>query len=154
MPVFFLTVLAVWIFPAALFGHGVEASCVSGETPMPVETVRFMYSTGEPMMYAKIHLYSPSRHDTEILQAIADPNGYFSFVPDEEGEWRITAEDGMGHKGEIAVATGSAGVSGDVPASGGKLPLPLAAFLGVSLIFNVFLCWYCIGTKRRVSYAH
>ena len=117
-------IAAAVLFPAALFGHGVEVYDADGETTGAAHTVRFMYSTGEPMMYAKIFLYPPSNPRTEILQSIADRNGYFSFVPDESGEWRISAEDGMGHKGEITVAAGAAEnqaavVTGNSPGKGG-----------------------------------
>jgi nickel transport protein len=151
-------IAAAVLFPAALFGHGVEVYEAGGETAGMVHTVRFMYSTGEPMMYAKIFLYPPSSPRTEILQSIADRRGYFSFVPDENGEWRISAEDGMGHKGEITVAAGAAenqaaAVRGNSPgksgtAAGRKPPLPLAMVLGLSLILNGFGLWYVAGKKR------
>ena len=156
-PARYAIIAAAALFPAALFGHGVGVHEVSGETAGAVRTLRFMYSTGEPMMYAKIFLYPPSSPRTEVLQSIADRSGYFSFVPDEGGEWRISAEDGMGHKGEITVAAGavenpgtavtgnSSGKSGPVA---GKPPLPLAMALGLSLILNGFGIWYFAGKKR------
>jgi hypothetical protein len=107
------------------------------------------------MAYAKIHLYPPSKPDTEVLQAISAWNGYFSFVPDEAGDWRVTAEDGMGHKGEIIVGSGQwtvdSGSSGSMPNSGtgGKIPLPLSAVLGLSLLANIFTTLYFISQRRK-----
>jgi nickel transport protein len=156
-PACYAIIAAAAFFPAALFAHGVEVYEVSGETAGAVRTLRFVYSTGEPMMYAKIFLYPPSSPRTEILQSIADRGGYFSFVPDEDGEWRICAEDGMGHKGEIALAAGAvenpgAVLTGTSPGktgiAAGKPPLPLAMVLGLSLILNAFGVWYIAGKKR------
>lgn len=151
--------LFLWILiPETLFPHGVEVSNITAETSGAVQTVYFKYSTGEPMMYAKIRLYPPATPDIEILQSITDRGGYFSFVPDESGEWRITAEDGMGHQGEITVAAGNEQSSehkDPAGGSGGKLPVPLAAVLGISLILNGFGFWYVAGIKKKgKTHAH
>jgi uncharacterized GH25 family protein len=52
------------------------------------------------MLFAKVKVFPPSSPDAPARESIADRNGYFSFVNDEPGEWRLTAEDGMGHKGK------------------------------------------------------
>jgi nickel transport protein len=154
-----LVLAGLILVPAAVFAHGVEVSEAGAETAALVQTARFMYSTGEPMMYAKIHVYPPSAPDMEILQSITDRSGYFSFLPDEAGEWRISAEDGMGHKGEITLSAagedgggGADHVKAGIP---GKLPLPLTALLGLSVIFNVFMLMFFAGsTKKGNSHAH
>jgi hypothetical protein len=152
---FFLPALA-----PALFAHGVEAALLAGRGPFPAQAVSFSYSTGEVMSFAVIKVFAPSAPGIETMQSITDRNGVFSFTPDEAGEWRITAEDGMGHKGEITVLAGGeespAGAAQTTAAlSGKKPPLPLAAALGVSLICNIFACWYFAGTRRKgKSHAH
>jgi nickel transport protein len=147
---------ALFLRPAALFAHGVEVSD-RGNSDGALRAVRFMYSTGEPMMYAKIKLFPPARPDTEILSSITDRNGIFAFLPDSGGDWRIEAEDGMGHKGTITVAAGlsgngaapeQAGISPGGAAQGGRPPLSLAIVLGLSLIVNVFAVWHYAGLRK------
>jgi nickel transport protein len=141
---------AALLFPAVLAAHGVEVSF--GAEAFGSEAVRFMYSTGEEMSFALVRVFAPSRPDTETLQSLTDRNGYYAFVPDEEGEWRITAEDDMGHKGEIkttvaAVGTGAA-PGGSAAASGGRGPVVLRVILGLSLILNIFAAYgFALGRK-------
>jgi nickel transport protein len=94
---------AALLFPAALFGHGVEVYEETDRTRGSVRVIRFTYTTGEAMMYARVFVYPPSSPAMEILQGTTDRNGVFCFLPDESGEWRLEAEDGMGHKGEIRI---------------------------------------------------
>jgi hypothetical protein len=94
---------AVLLVPMALFGHGVEASEKTGGDRDSVRVIRFAYTTGEAMLYARVVVYPPSNPAREILLGTTDRNGIFCFLPDERGEWRIVAEDGMGHRGEITI---------------------------------------------------
>jgi hypothetical protein len=144
--------------PSAAFAHGVDVSDTTGQ--QNVHTIRFSYTDGTPMLFARVKVFPPSSPDAAAQESIADRNGYFSFVNDEPGEWRLTAEDGMGHKGEIIVVTAGeteAAAGERNAASGGRLPPPLAALLGLSLIANIFSLWY-LGKKRfqkrESSYAH
>jgi nickel transport protein len=154
-----LCALLSWAFPAAAFSHGVEVSEATGSVAL--RTARFMYSTGEPMLFAKVKVFAPSRPDAAAQESIADLNGYFSFVPFENGDWRLTAEDGMGHKGEIFIAvdddgaeTAGAAASNEAPASA-RLPGLAAGVLGLSLILNIFALWYFAGLyKKGVIRAH
>jgi nickel transport protein len=144
------------LLPAALFGHGVEVYDVGGEN-RPVQTIYFRYSTGEPMSFAKIKIFPPStaERNVESLVSITDRNGMFSFIPDEEGEWRADIEDGMGHKGNITVNTGTptSNVEAVPVTSKGKLSLPVSIIFGLSLMINLFALWFFTGNeaKRRRS---
>jgi hypothetical protein len=137
-------VLGTFLLPSLLFAHGVEVSLVTNATDFPSETVCFMYSTGEAMSFSIIRVYAPSKPDVETVQSITDRNGYFSFVPDEVGEWLITAEDGMGHKGTITVTAEQGAAARAIPGGGGtaaaesKAPLVFRILLGLSLILNIF----------------
>jgi nickel transport protein len=110
------------------------------------------------MMYAKVKLFPPSSPETEVLSGIADRRGFFCFMPDEAGEWRLEAEDGMGHKGTIAIRAGAPGASGESAGSsppGGKPSRLFAAVFGASLIFNIFALWYgAAALNRKKSHAH
>jgi nickel transport protein len=160
--ILFVPVMAAMLFPAMLSAHGVEVSLVTNTGDFQSETVSFMYSTGEAMSFAIIRVYAPSSPDVETVQSITDRNGYFSFVPDEAGEWRITAEDGMGHKGTITVLADAAGeeFSGAERLSGVKSKAPIAfrITLGLSLILNVFAVYNFVlkkcAPKKDSSNAH
>lgn len=152
-------VLGAGIFlPGKIYAHGVEVYDVTGEPGGTAGIVYFKYSTGEPMMYAKVKLYPPSRPDVESLQSITDRNGYFPFVADEEGEWRIDAEDGMGHKGTITVNMAGAAPAALVESGGPPVPRVLGIVLGPSLIVNIFSVWYMgavfARSRKGGGYAH
>jgi hypothetical protein len=155
-----LFLAAFFFLPAiapALFAHGVEVTLLDGRGPFPAQVVSFSYSTGEVMSFAVIKVFAPSAPRVETMQSITDRNGMFSFVPDEAGEWRITAEDGMGHKGEILVFAEEPGETSSPAAvpSSGKPPLSVSALLGVSLIGNMFTLFFIAAARRkRKSHAH
>lgn len=147
-----LLLWAGFLLPGGLFAHGVEVYDVSGSGDPPPLTVHFTYSTGEPMMFAKIRLFAPSRPGTEVLSSLTDRKGRFSFVPDEEGDWIVEASDNMGHQGSITVtAAGStdeaAAETGPPADSGGKSPLIMRLILGLSLILNIFAVYYFVLIK-------
>jgi nickel transport protein len=164
---FFLAAASL-LAPAAAFAHGVDILDLTGRTG--VRTLRFVYSTGEPMLFARVKLYPPSTPEATAQETMSDREGYFSFVPLEDGPWRISVEDGMGHRGEISltVETGAAlpgsAVPGSAPAAGDTAggvpkgpPGPLAALLGLSLIFNLFGLWYALKKRfprREAAHAH
>jgi hypothetical protein len=152
----FQFVAAVWILilPAAAFAHGVE---VFDETGGPdIRTIRFAYTDGGPMLFARVKVFPPSSPEAPAQESVADRNGYFGFVPFEDGEWRLTAEDGMGHRGEIFITvTNKARLAEAGAAGGGKLPVPVAIGLGLSLILNIFVFWYLAGRQlKKTGAAH
>jgi nickel transport protein len=137
---------------AALYAHGVETEALSA----PASVVRFWYSTGEAMAYADVRVYAPASPGAETIAGWTDRNGFFSFVPDESGGWRVEAEDGMGHKGEITVYA-EKNENDDAKQSAGGGPLWLRSILGVSLILNIFAVYRFALHKTaagRSRYAH
>ncbi|MDR1249178.1 MAG: hypothetical protein LBK63_07740 [Treponema sp.] len=152
---------AALFLPAGAFAHGVDVSDVTGQAG--VRTVRFGYTDGESMLFAAVKVYPPSTPDSTAQESMTDRDGYFSFVPFENGDWRLTAEDGMGHRGAIIIPVAGAGESAgrnnaETTRNGalsGKLPAPIAAALGLSLILNIFALWHFAGLrKKRAAHAH
>lgn len=132
------------MLPAILFSHGVEVL----EVESGAKIVRFSYTDGEPMMYAKIKVYPPSAPKTETIKSLTDENGFFAFVPDEEGEWRVEAQDGMGHRGKIAINTLLA--DGEVKQSAQNSSAAFRIILGLSLLFNIFAV-YGFALRKRAA---
>ncbi|GHU70164.1 hypothetical protein FACS189450_04160 [Spirochaetia bacterium] len=163
-----MRVFLVWLFltvilflPAAVFAHGVDISDVTGQAG--VRTVRFGYTDGEYMLFAKVKVYAPSAPDATVQESMTDQDGYFSFVPFEKGDWRLTAEDGMGHKGEIVITVADEAAPGELIAArntspSNKLPRPIAIIFGLSLILNVFAFYHFVlkksAGKKEASHAH
>jgi hypothetical protein len=104
---------------------------------------------------------------------MTDRDGYFSFVPFEDGPWRITVEDDMGHKGEVTLTIAGSGLDqGDPAASSGltggagRPSLAFRIILGLSLILNIFAVYNFIlrrgfkapgpeaGSPKGGEYAH
>jgi nickel transport protein len=145
-----LTVLLmVLMFPWQVLAHGVEGTVQPGGL-----TVACQYSTGEPMSYAKVTVLAPASSQP-FQVGHADKNGRFCFYPDALGEWRVTADDGMGHRLEVKVPVK------DLEATKQILPPPGAAgvadtrslrvLTGLSVIFGLsgFLFWFQgIRSKR------
>jgi len=55
------------------------------------------YDDGEPMRFSEV-LITASDGDGEFQVGRTDRNGLFLFSPDREGKWRLTVDDGMGHR--------------------------------------------------------
>lgn len=89
--------LMVLIFSSQVFPHGVEGTVQTGGV-----AVAFRYSSGEAMSYAKVTVLSPGTSQT-FQVGNTDRNGRFCFYPDTPGEWRVTADDAMGHRLEVKV---------------------------------------------------
>ena len=116
--------------------------------------VAFRYSSGEAMSYAKVTVLAPGTSQP-FQVGNTDKNGRFCFYPDALGEWRVTADDGMGHRLEVKVPVT------DLDATKQILPTPGAASVsntrslrvltGLSAIFGLsgFLFWFQgIRSKR------
>jgi uncharacterized GH25 family protein len=153
MKYMFAAMIFIFVIPVTVFAHGVE---VFNETGNPgVQTIRFGYTDGEPMLFARVKVFSPSSPDAPVQESVADRAGYFSFIPFEAGEWRLTAEDGMGHKGTITISVNAeggagadaAGASGTGPSS--RPPLALSIVLGLSLLANIFGGWIIAARGKR-----
>lgn len=100
--------------------------------------VQFVYSSGEPLAYAKITVWAPKDTDTEFQNGRADRHGRFAFIPTQAGRWKVAANDGRGHKltalcdvdASLSIAT-SESTHGPSKATG--------TLLGISLIANLTL---------------
>lgn len=133
------------MLPAFLLSHGVEVS----EAENGAKVVRFSYTDNEPMMYAKIKLYPPSSPKIETVKSLTDKNGFFAFVPDEEGDWRVEAQDGMGHRGEIVINTLKTSAIDDKQNASASAAFRI--LLGLSLLLNIFAIYGFVLKKISLS---
>ncbi|ERP31002.1 hypothetical protein [Chitinivibrio alkaliphilus] len=91
VPLFSLFLL---LYTVPLFSHAVISEQM--ETASTV-SIRFSYEDGEPMAYAAVEIFSPAEDRVPFQTGRTDKNGVFSFVPDAEGMWLVSADDGDDH---------------------------------------------------------
>lgn len=130
--------LAAAAINSPAFGHGVGWVREGNDG---VVALRFVYSDGEPMMFADVTVTDPA--GKVFQKARADREGRFAFVPSTNGEWRAKADDGTGHALEALVTVESgakAPAAGDPVHTAAVVALPrsIAMLLGLSLIANLF----------------
>jgi nickel transport protein len=126
----------VWVLYAIapLWGlaHGVRYSLSEGAM-----VVTATYDDGSPMAFCDASVFSPADPANAYQAGNTDPRGRFAFVPDTNGLWRLTVDDGMGHamKAEVNVGTGAVGSAGPDEK---KISRPMALLMGFCLIFGLF----------------
>jgi nickel transport protein len=142
-------VLVVLMFPWQVLAHGVEGTVQPGGL-----AVSCRYSTGEAMSYAKVTVLSPATPET-FQVGHTDKNGRFCFFPDAPGEWRVTADDGMGHRLEVKVPVTDLNSLQTMPptAQGGSVSetRSLRVLTGLSVIFGLsglLFWWQGVRLKR------
>lgn len=150
-PAVFIGIAALMIVSALISsaeGHGVGHRVVHGAGAVVLE---FFYSSGEPLSYAEIFIWSPDDARIEFQNGRADRNGRFAFAPAEKGTWRVEANDGRGHKATALCRIDPSKTipSTDSPEGGPPGSRALTALLGVSLIANATLGFTLIMLKRR-----
>ena len=102
------------------------------------------------MSFLETTVYSPKDSKFEYQSARTDEDGRFSFIPNEEGEWRVVVKDNEGHMAEAKIDVTAEYLSGGsaegessfgiVTAKQARpegLELYVRAGLGVSLLFNI-----------------
>ncbi len=117
--------------PAFCVGHGVKHSVFSAGTG-----IEATYDNGRPMAFCDVVVVSPANPDNEYQSGITDPAGRFAFVPDTNGVWKVTVDDGMGHLVTADVQTGpNKQVSDGVDTGMNRFA---GGMIGVSVIFGLF----------------
>ena len=93
----------VLVMPSVL-AHGVRHSVSEGAT-----VVTATYEDGSPMAFCDVTVFAPGSRQEPYQEGTSDRNGCFAFLPDTNGTWRVTVNDGMGHLADAVIKIGSAG---------------------------------------------
>ena len=141
----------IWACPAAVFGHGVGFRTIDDPGALVVE---FYYSTGEPMAYAQVLVWSPEDDKVEFQNGRTDKNGRFAFAPTQNGAWRVEASDGRGHKAVAQCPVEKGTSEKPAPASApGPAGVPgsktIKFILSISLLANLTLALLLFARKKR-----
>ena len=133
-----LSTVIVWVTvcPALCLAHGARHTVIKGGTG-----VEATYDDGSPMAFCDVSVFSPSDPVGEYQTGTTDPRGRFAFVPDTNGAWKVTVDDGMGHMVTAEIAVGLEGIKQGGSRNG--VDRPMGAIVGVSLIFGLFGL-YCL----------
>ncbi|PHR29851.1 MAG: hypothetical protein COA36_03080 [Desulfotalea sp.] len=130
-----LGLVCIFMLPHESVGHALDYRILEAkETP----AIDFHYSDGSPASYTAVKIWSPDNGTIEFLNGRTDKNGRISFLPDVDGVWRITINDGMGHvktlQYEVDGSTGNVVAKNQNEQHNSRL---LLAILGCSLILNL-----------------
>jgi len=101
MPKYFLLcIILIFILNTESSAHDVNVEVTKS---YPSVIIRANYFQAEPLSYAEVMVFSPESDAVEYQYGRTDKSGYFAFVPDGAGDWKITVDDEMGHFKETVV---------------------------------------------------
>lgn len=136
--------LAAFALTLPTWGHELE---VKTQLAPPAVIVHATYAGTEPVPFAKIQIFSPADPNKEFQAANTDKRGYFSFVPEGSGSWRVVIDDELGHRKEIAISVPDPFRSSTGESSNGGSRVE-RALLGIALILGVTGVWYGYKSRR------
>jgi nickel transport protein len=133
----------VLLLMPGLVAHELEATASFAP---PAVVIRAAYGGSEPLAFAKVQVFAPSSPSQEFQTGVTDRRGYFSFLPDGPGAWRVVVDDEEGHRREVPVT-----VPQRFPANSGAGFYSTSrlerALLGLALIFGA--TGFLYGFKAR-----
>jgi hypothetical protein len=93
--------IIVIVFFAApfLLGHGVT---ITAEKRYPFVMVNARYHGSKALVNASVTIRF-EKEKKEFQKGNADKNGNFCFLPDKAGQWIVTVDDLVGHRGKKTV---------------------------------------------------
>ena len=94
-------VIAAFLFFSAvgLFAHGIQ---VTVEKKSPFIVVHARYHAGKALADANVTI-GFEKEKTTFQEGNTDKNGNFCFYPDKTGNWTVTVDDRMGHRGKKTI---------------------------------------------------
>ncbi|MDY6906525.1 MAG: carboxypeptidase-like regulatory domain-containing protein [Thermodesulfobacteriota bacterium] len=116
--------------------HGVAGE-ITEDSGIRVDT---RYDDGEPMAYAAVKVFY-QEEDLAFQTGRTDRNGRFLFLPDQQGNWRVTVSDSMGHQLNLSttVAKGCiAGTPNNAALQTGSLSRGAKVIAGLAMLFGIF----------------
>ena len=130
------------LLPAGLRAHGLTAEIVSSERSV---TVRCAYTNGDPAQ-AEVLVHSPADATRYFAIIRTDQFGVAQFEPDAEGQWRLTVDDGLGHRANLRFTVDEEGA---VRSTAGRAQ-QLGRYLALTLVCVGLLVWWR-RLKRKAS---
>jgi hypothetical protein len=94
-----VTIMILFAAAPFLLGHGVT---VTAEQRYPCVVVNARYHGSKALVNASVTIRF-EKEKKEFQQGNTDKNGNFCFLPDKAGEWIVTVDDLIGHRGKKTV---------------------------------------------------
>ena len=88
------------VLPRIVQGHATTYRMLDNDSAV---VVQFGFVDGSPMRTADVTVFAPSDSEHAYQSGRTDLNGRFAFYPSAPGEWRVRANDGIGHLQVVAV---------------------------------------------------
>ena len=133
--------------PTLGHAHGVNGTMEKGGGIC----ITAQYDTDEAMSYARVTIRSPGG-GLDFQTGRTDRNGRFCFFPDEDGEWEVVVDDGMGHRLKVDVPFyENSPATGLTPArqkQGSSLSRLQKSVMGLCIIFGI-LGWLLWGRSKK-----
>jgi nickel transport protein len=145
MPGFLRRAALLLALPCLLLAHGLE---LDATVAAPAVVVRATYGGSGPVPFAKVQVFSPAAPSEEFHTGRTDHRGYFSFVPEGGGTWRVVVDDEEGHRGDMKVSVPDDFESA-AQTNAARASRLERALLGLSLIFGLTGFLYGFRARRR-----
>lgn len=134
--------LIVTIAPSHVLAHGVQHGVSEGAT-----VVTATYDDGSPMAFCDVTVLAPESDEECYQEGTSDRNGCFAFLPDTNGIWKVTVDDGLGHMVKARIEVGSIGRGKtETAAPPDRLG---GAVVGISTVFGVFGLYAMFAARGR-----
>lgn len=146
--------LVMFIFCMDTMAHAIRFT-VNQEPPAVI--VQAAFSRTAPLADASVEIFAPGS-EVPYQKGSTDKQGYFSFLPNETGTWKVSVDDGMGHYDMIAISISSEFftreeiiIAGDTEIqqiTHDAIPVAYKIIFGLALIFGLTGIMYGIKAKK------
>ena len=145
-----VTVIAQRLFPLLLLpaiaaAHDLEAAV---KMAPPAVIVQATYAGSQPVAFAKVQVFAPDSASAEFQTGVTDKRGYFSFVPEHAGQWRIIFDDEEGHRREVSISVPDKFSKGASTPDAQPVSRFERALAGVALMLGATGAWYGFKSKK------
>jgi len=144
-----LLAVAGVIIEGRAWAHGVDGE-ITEDTGIRVNA---RYDDGESMAYAAVEVFYQDE-DLAFQTGRTDRNGRFLFLPDQQGNWRVTVSDGMGHQLNLSTTVAQGRIAGTpnnaAPHTGG-LSRGAKVIAGLAMLFGIFGFFFWLRGLARCA---
>jgi nickel transport protein len=109
--------------------------------------VRWHFDDGRPVAGGRVSVRAPGAGEDVYPGGTTDARGVFTFLPQTNGRWTVTVEDGVGHRADVYVDVDAGVLTPAATNRPGEHRLA-GMVVGVSVLFGCFGL-YGMWTGRR-----
>jgi len=106
-----------------------------------------VYDDGSPMAFCETAVYAPGKGEDAFQTGTTDRTGGFAFLPDTNGTWSVTVDDGMGHMVTAHIDVTPEGLANENAAR--PADRLSGVIVGTSVVFGIFGLWALFANRRK-----